>query len=233
MMRILKSLFLISAVVAVVGGATYAYFSDTETSEGNTVTAGTLDLKVGGKDDPLVEKISVGDIYPGSVVTKTWKVENAGSVPGKVKVKIRNIADNDNGCEEPESPGEIAEYGLATCGAGEGELSSYLRTRVFQSHVNSNNPDWGINDYHSYNLAGRHPGGSPYGGVKYIENLSMGGQLTLNPGEFQVIKLDMRLDPDVKSLSDWGGWLTHDVNDNLLQGDSTTFDVEFTLEQVH
>jgi len=46
MKKVLISLSIIGAVAAVVVGATTAYFSDTETSTGNTFTAGSIDLKV-------------------------------------------------------------------------------------------------------------------------------------------------------------------------------------------
>jgi len=44
--KILVSLSVIAAVAAIVVGGTVAFFSDTETSKGNTFTAGTLDLLV-------------------------------------------------------------------------------------------------------------------------------------------------------------------------------------------
>lgn len=44
--RIILSLSIIVAVAAVVVGATAAYFGDTETSTGNTFTAGSIDLKI-------------------------------------------------------------------------------------------------------------------------------------------------------------------------------------------
>ena len=46
MKRIIISLSIIAAVAAIVVGATTAFFSDTETSSGNTFTAGAIDLKV-------------------------------------------------------------------------------------------------------------------------------------------------------------------------------------------
>src|SRR3989338_5719988 len=46
MKKILLSLSVIVAVGAVVAGATGAFFSDTETSEGNTFTAGAIDLGI-------------------------------------------------------------------------------------------------------------------------------------------------------------------------------------------
>jgi len=44
--KILISLSIIGAVAAIAIGGTVAYFSDTETSTGNTFTAGSIDLKV-------------------------------------------------------------------------------------------------------------------------------------------------------------------------------------------
>lgn len=44
--KILISLSMIAAVAAIAVGGTIAYFSDTETSSGNTFTAGSIDLKV-------------------------------------------------------------------------------------------------------------------------------------------------------------------------------------------
>ncbi len=46
MKKLLTSLSIIAAVAVVVVGATGAFFSDTETSNGNTFTAGKLDLKI-------------------------------------------------------------------------------------------------------------------------------------------------------------------------------------------
>lgn len=46
MSKILKSSAIVLVALAAVGGATYSFFSDTETSTGNTFTAGEIDLKV-------------------------------------------------------------------------------------------------------------------------------------------------------------------------------------------
>lgn len=47
--KILVSLSVIAAVAAIAIGGTIAYFSDTETSTGNTFTAGAIDLKIDNK----------------------------------------------------------------------------------------------------------------------------------------------------------------------------------------
>ncbi len=64
--RILISLSVIGIVAAIVIGGTVAYFSDTETSTGNTFTAGILDLKIRDQDEAY-----------GDGVTATWMAEDA------------------------------------------------------------------------------------------------------------------------------------------------------------
>jgi len=202
-MRILKSLFLISAVVAVAGGATYAYFSDTETSEGNTVTAGTLDLKVDGKDDPQVVHITRANIRPGAPWSTQyggqWVIKNTGSVPGTVTATIKNVVDSENGCIEPE-----AEAGDASCGASDGELSGLL------GHV-----VWSINEA---------PWGrtlSPsFSSLKAADGIPVTGtHFHLNPGQQAPAYLNLSWDAS--------------TNDNRAQGDEVSFDIEFTLNQDH
>ncbi|MGW8185536.1 MAG: TasA family protein [Candidatus Moraniibacteriota bacterium] len=46
MMKIVKSLSMIAAVVAIAGGGTYALWSDTATIYGSTFSAGTMNLKI-------------------------------------------------------------------------------------------------------------------------------------------------------------------------------------------
>jgi predicted ribosomally synthesized peptide with SipW-like signal peptide len=48
MKKIFKSALLVLGVAAIAGYATYSFFSDTETSNGNTFTAGSIDLSLGG-----------------------------------------------------------------------------------------------------------------------------------------------------------------------------------------
>src|SRR3990167_2218049 len=51
--KVLLSIATIFAAAAIVLGATFAFFSDTETSKDNTFVAGALDLKGNGKNDPV------------------------------------------------------------------------------------------------------------------------------------------------------------------------------------
>jgi len=46
-------------IIGIVGGGTWAYFSDTETSSSNQITAGTLDLDLDGGDS----NVNIPDFY--------------------------------------------------------------------------------------------------------------------------------------------------------------------------
>lgn len=60
--------------VGMIGGGTYAYFNDVETSV-NTFAAGTLDLAVNPETI-----INIDNIKPGDWMNRTFKLENNGSL---------------------------------------------------------------------------------------------------------------------------------------------------------
>ncbi|OIK11411.1 TasA family protein [Bacillus sp. MUM 13] len=60
--------------LSLVGGGTFAYFSDSETTN-NTFAAGTLDLNV----DPDII-VNVNNIKPGDKINRTFKLQNNGSL---------------------------------------------------------------------------------------------------------------------------------------------------------
>jgi len=126
--KILLSLSVIAAVVAIAIGGTVAYFSDVETSTGNTFTAGTLDLAIdvdgvwyGDEPEETVPAFfNQSDIKPGTSGEKTisFHVTNDAWLCAYTK----KTTDDDVSCTEPE-----AAAGDTTCGAGEdGELDEYL-----------------------------------------------------------------------------------------------------------
>ncbi|AKB21134.1 TasA family protein [Methanosarcina sp. WH1] len=100
--KILLSVLTIGVLAVVAGAGTWAAFSDTETSENNTFTAGTLDLKVGGVDDPDVPFV-VEDVFPGATGSADIVLSNAGTMPGALSVKIVNIIGEGGDFPEPES----------------------------------------------------------------------------------------------------------------------------------
>lgn len=84
---ILMSVLMIGVVAIAAGAGTMAYFSDTETSSGNTFTAGTLDLKLSNDgatwDDGATATWETPDNWaPGETYTNTIYVNNSGSTDG-------------------------------------------------------------------------------------------------------------------------------------------------------
>ena len=70
MKKLLLSMLAIFLVIGLVGAGTFAWFQDTETSSGNTFTAGTLDLKmqvdgVWGDDGVAYARWSGSNMAPG------------------------------------------------------------------------------------------------------------------------------------------------------------------------
>lgn len=88
----------IGVAAGAAGAGTWAYFSDTEESTGNTIQAGTLDLEVGTTN---ALGISVSDAVPGQSGGATANVANAGTIEGGLSVAV-TVTDYDQG-DQPEA----------------------------------------------------------------------------------------------------------------------------------
>jgi predicted ribosomally synthesized peptide with SipW-like signal peptide len=99
MRNIILSLVMVAALVAAGVGGTLATWSDSETSEGNRITTGSLDLKVNGKDDQpwgtgVGPKVTIDCMIPckwyGPFEVELW---NAGicEFPSKAFIHIKNL----------------------------------------------------------------------------------------------------------------------------------------------
>lgn len=99
MKQLLASLVLMALVATAVGG-TLATFSDTETSTGNTITAGTLDLLVNGASVNSVA-LSVPNAYPGAFGTATWTLKNDGTISGTLAM-LATYTSDENSLVNPE-----------------------------------------------------------------------------------------------------------------------------------
>lgn len=88
--------------VSMIGGGTYAYFSDTEVNN-STFAAGTLDINVKGNDaDNAI--INVSNLKPGDTMLRTFKLNNTGSLDvSKVyltsKYSVTDANGNNNGAD--------------------------------------------------------------------------------------------------------------------------------------
>ena len=72
----------VAVVVGLVGSGAFAYFNDTETSTGNTFTAGTIDISVNAQN-PWTETFTsvLTNLKPCQTVYITTVVKNEGSLP--------------------------------------------------------------------------------------------------------------------------------------------------------
>ncbi len=116
MKSVLISFMTIALVGALIGGGIYAYFSDTETSAGNTFTAGTLDLQVDGENPWTSTAVTISDMEPGLAATPVdITCENVGSLTGDLYVRITGVTDTGETINEPEC---VAEGGAWTSPSG-------------------------------------------------------------------------------------------------------------------
>lgn len=120
--RVLSGLVTVGGASAAAGAGTVAYFSDTESSSGNTVQAGTLDLKLGGQDK-TVTFLDVSGIMPGDQGAATLELDNSGSVQGTVSVTVDAIRDYENGYDGDESNGQDGTL-------NDGELDEHLEVEA-------------------------------------------------------------------------------------------------------
>jgi len=76
--KILGLSIAIVLIIGLVAGGTWAYFSDTETSTGNTFSAGTVDIAVDG-ENPWTKSFTVKDIEPCYTGYINFTVNNVGT----------------------------------------------------------------------------------------------------------------------------------------------------------
>lgn len=104
--KALISVLCIGLVAMTVGAGTLAYFSDTETSTGNTFTAGNTNIKVDCQD-PWTKNYKVRDnsdilLKPGQHGHISFSVENIGTDPTDVWILIKDVVGDENGITESE-----------------------------------------------------------------------------------------------------------------------------------
>jgi len=138
--KILLSMVIIFALVGGTFMVTRAFFTDTETSAGNQFTVGTLDLEVGGANGTNVEPFVVSNIgQEGDIAgSKTWTVNNTGSLPGRLYFRLEDVINQEFGCNEPEA---IVDTSCGNPGPQEGELGNKIVANIYldNSVVHSGN----------------------------------------------------------------------------------------------
>lgn len=132
--RILLSLLIIIAAIGGTFLATRAYFQATGTAAGSKITAGTLDMTVGGAQGSALENFIADNIGNVGDVTgsKTWTVKNTGTLPGRLYFRIQDVVNDENGCNQPEG---LVDTTCDDPGPGQGELGKALVFNVYLDGV--------------------------------------------------------------------------------------------------
>jgi len=144
MKRIVLSLSMVAAIAVVVVGATSAFFSDTETSTGNTFAAGAIDLQIDNESyatDPLTGNLALStttswtlrdltlekffnfsDVKPGDMGEDTISL-HVNNNDSWLCADVSLTSNNDNTCTEPEGTDEGGNCGTDP---GAGELANHI-----------------------------------------------------------------------------------------------------------
>jgi predicted ribosomally synthesized peptide with SipW-like signal peptide len=99
---ILVSLVTIGLLASVIGVGTYAFFSDTETSTGNTMTAGSLDLYLNNQNPWAGAIVTLADMKPSKTMPTFSVNVRVEDNPGVVYKMIKDVVCEGNLHPEPE-----------------------------------------------------------------------------------------------------------------------------------
>lgn len=201
MLKIIKSSLIVLSVIAIAAGATGAYFSDSETSNGNNFTSGNLDLNVDGGNINVV-KFNVSNLSVGQQGGGVYRLRNVGDISGFLDFHNITVTNQENDLLDPE-----AEAGDITLGTGElQDLMSYSLFRDYDCHGN-----FSTGDYYIY---GAFEVNTPLVGIASDYDLS----IPLAAGEEICIASQYK-------------WYDNGASDNQGQTDSVQLDLTFELGQ--
>jgi spore coat-associated protein N len=201
-MKIFSMMFVTVVLLASVGGGTWAWFQDTETSANNSLTAGTLDLNVDGGNSE-VNTFSLSNVAPGDSGSGSTELSNVGSLDGELDVYLHYVySTGGTGSTEFED--------------GVGHLDGNTEMAIFLDVDQSG--DWGSGDiglkYDGTTYA--HPAALHYTKMKDYSKVTWDAVETLAAGaadDFIIL------------------WQIPGTVGNEIQGDEAHFRITFTLEQ--
>lgn len=202
--KLLLSSIAVAATAALLGAGVYATYSDTEQSAPATITAGTLDLEVGGT--ATSNDYSVSNAYPGydTGTTHGYVLTNTGTLPGVLHVYLVKDVDNENSLVEPET--DVTDLGLG------GEIDHFLSITV---------------DGNSFGYGGT----TPWIG---LETAAIGERVEITSMIWgaPTITIPAGGQYPAPGFELWFGWKISPDADNGIMSDTLGFHVEFELDQV-
>ncbi len=191
--------------IALIGGSTWAYFSDVESSTNNSLTAGVLDLNIDGYNE-AVNTFSVTGKAPGDSGNGFSTLTNVGDFGGELDITFSAIT-NTGG-----TGGTQYEDGIGDLG-GVAEMAVYID--VDQSH-SWNTDDIGLKS--SDNSHFTNSGATPldWAVINNYDSKKFDAVETMAAAAAHDLVLE---------------WRIPTTADNSIQGDSVSCNVTITLEQ--
>ena len=203
MKKILVSLSIIGVVAAIAIGGTIAYFSDVETSTGNTISAGTIDLVVNNKNPFDAAVVTLYGVKPSEELPLiVVRLRNIGTNEGIADLHIvSGVSDEGIDSEsECEAEGKVWNEEDRIC-EGEEILHENICEKIIYDYCYDSHRDWKCDDKDSQGI------------IEPSQDVDLG---VLGPGT-RYLWLSFHLDEETG---------------NEYQGDTCTFDIEFTLHQI-
>lgn len=201
-MKIFSMMFVTVVLLASVGGGTWAWFQDTETSANNSLTAGTLDLNVDGVNTE-VNTFSVSNVAPGDSGNGSTELSNVGSLDGELDVYLHYVYSTGG-----TGPTEF-EDGVSHMGDN-AQMAIYLDV--------DKSGDWSTGDiglkYDGTTYT--NPTALDYSKMKNYSQVTWDAVETLGAGAADDFIIE---------------WQIPGTVDNEIQGDEVHFKITFTLEQ--
>lgn len=201
---IVISVLTILVVASLVGAGTFAYFSNTESSTGNTFTAGTIDIAVDG-NNPWFHTIGydMKDLKPCETGTITFTITNVGTNPVVVWKHIGDV---------------VCDTGLLAYPVGNPVFSSEPEA-AWAAQYNGGNDYNRIDTVINYDLSVNNAvifTDADGLSVDDIQSMWMPLGQVLGPGESRVVVQSYHM------RADTGNW---------AQGDKMTFTIDLYAEQ--
>ena len=161
MKRVLTGILLIVSAAMLAGAGTYAYFSSTKTSTGNTFTAGTLDLKLsdhssnGPWSDGVTGTWTLSNMMPGDETpTASVYFKNFGSVASSTMEITCNYtvteetprAGSDTDPNTDQHPDEMAKHMIITTMIYRNDHLNINCSTGYDSWSKQTKDEWKVND---------------------------------------------------------------------------------------
>ena len=254
--KMVAGLGVVGLASAGAGVGTSAFFSDEESFEDNTLTAGTLDMSVTANvvaaddywtgqgaldlsetaDGDVVSGIQVDDVKPGDWAVICFDIE-VGDNPGYVQVRTEEFVENGGSNPEPEQDVEGDTDNDA-------DLGEFLLTTVWQNYDETSGDKTGLStldpvfnnasddlniSYGSPDVGGVVDGVTHYTNAREANGVLENGYL-IKDDNGDLLPINDQANEGVYSFC-----LLLEIPfqvGNVIQGDSISFDLVFETEQV-